>query len=496
MRTVWVWGDQLNLDLAHLRGTEPADTRVLFVLSEHKLGGRRWHRQKAHLLISAMRHFAAELDDRGYTVDLRRAPTMRAGFERHVREFTPTRVTAMEPASLGGHRLLQRLGVEVADNDHFLCHWSSFDEWAGDREHLRMEDFYRWRRRATGYLMDGDEPAGGRFNHDHDNREPPTAELASQAPRPVTSRLDELDRDSSGWLPDDVFGAPPDGTWATTRRRALTRLRRFVEHALPAFGDHQDAMVSGAWALNHSLLSHALNLGLLHPSEVLDAAEEAYRSGHAPINAVEGFMRQILGWREFAWGVYRRWMPGYGEHNALDAQLDVPPAFTGEAGTDMACVEDVVRGIHDHAYAHHIERLMVLANLATTAGVHPGRLTSWMHASFIDAYDWVMIPNVIGMGTFADGGRMSTKPYVSGGAYIDRMSDHCGDCRYDRRRRSGEDACPFTTLYWDFLDRHRDTLSGNHRMARQYHTLDRLSDLEALRERANEVRERLVDGTL
>jgi deoxyribodipyrimidine photolyase-related protein len=497
VETVWVWGDQLNRDLAHLRGTEPRETRVLLVVSATKLRERRWHVQKAHLVVSAMRHFAAELSDLGHTVDLRRAASMRDGFEAHVAQYRPDAVRAMEPASRTGGQLLHRLGVDVVDNDHFLCHWRELDRWAGDRERLRMEDFYRWRRVESGYLMDGDEPAGGRWNFDHDNREPPDASLR-RTPKPVESALDDLDRDTlERWLPDDLFGGPPDGTWATTRRRALARLRRFVEEALPSFGEHQDAMVAGNWSLHHSLLSHALNLGLLHPSEVLDAVEEAYRAGDAPLNAVEGYVRQILGWREFVWGVYHRWMPGYARRNHLGADLDVPPAFTGEAATEMACVADTARSIHDHAYAHHIQRLMVLANLAASAGVHPGRLTDWMHAAFIDGYEWVMVPNVVGMGTFADGGRMSTKPYVSGGAYISRMSDgYCDGCRFDPKQRTGDDACPFTTLYWDVLDRNRSRLEGNHRLRQPYATLDRLRDLDEVRDRAREVRRRLATGDI
>jgi deoxyribodipyrimidine photolyase-related protein len=497
MRTVWIWGDQLNVDLAHLRGTSPADTRVLLVVSTAKLAERRWHVQKAHLVVSAMRHFAAELEDRGYAVDLRRADSMRAGFEAHVAAHAPTAVRAMEPASRSGQGLLRDLDIAVVDNDHFLCHWRAFEAWAGDRERLRMEDFYRWRRRETGILMDGEEPVGGRWNHDHDNRQPPTADLAARAPRPVRSDLDDIDRDTlEHWLPESLPGAPPDGTWATTRRRALARLRHFVDEALPAFGDHQDAMVAGAWSLNHALLSHALNLGLLHPREVLDAAEAAYHDGYAPLNAVEGFIRQVLGWREFIWGVYHRWMPGWLDENHLGADLPVPPAFTGAAATEMACVADTVRAIHQHAYAHHIQRLMVLANLATSAGVHPRAFTDWMHGAFIDAYEWVMVPNVLGMGTFADGGRMSTKPYISGGAYLDRMSDHCTGCRFDPKQRVGEDACPFTTLYWDVLDRHRGQLAGNHRLNRPYATLRKLRDLDEVRARADEVRRRLVAGEL
>jgi deoxyribodipyrimidine photolyase-related protein len=496
--TVWVWGDQLNRDLAHLRGTDPSETRVLLVVSDAKLTSRRWHVQKAHLVVTAMRRFASELAAAGYAVDLRRAPSLRAGFEAHVAEHAPTGVRVMEPASLPGNRLVGRLGIEVVDNDHFLCHWRDFARWADGRDHLRMEDFYRWRRRATGYLMDGDEPAGGRWNHDHANREPPDPGLAERARAPVRSRLDDVDRDTlEHWLPDDLWGAPPDGTWATSRRRALVRLRHFVTEALPAFGTHQDAMVAGAWSLEHALLSHALNLGLLHPREVCDAVEVAYRAGDVPINAAEGFLRQVLGWREFVWGVYRRWMPGYAEANELGADLEVPPAFTGDAPTAMRCVDDTVRSIHDHAYAHHIQRLMVLANLATSAGIDPRRLTDWMHASFVDGYDWVMVPNVTGMGTYADGGRMSTKPYVSGGAYVARMSDgYCGPCRFDPSVRVGPHACPFTTLYWDFLDRNREVLAGNHRLRRPYATLDRLADLDAVRERAREVRRRLAAGEL
>jgi deoxyribodipyrimidine photolyase-related protein len=354
-----------------------------------------------------------------------------------------------------------------------------------------MEDFYRWRRRATGYLMDGDEPAGGRWNHDHDNREPPTDDLADRAPAPVTSRLDELDRDTLDWLPDGVWGAAPDGVWATTRRRALARLRHFVDPRAaglrrPPGRDGDRRLVAQPLAAQPRAEPRPAA-----PARGLRRRRGGLPGRGVPINAAEGYLRQVLGWREYVWGVYRRWMPGYARVNRLRADLDVPPAFTGEAGTDMACVADTVRSMHDHAYAHHIQRLMVLANLATSAGIHPGKLTDWMHASFVDGYDWVMVPNVLGMGTFADGGRMSTKPYVSGGAYIDRMSDHCGDCRYDRTQRVGDDACPFTTLYWDFLDRHRDTLRGNHRLARPYQTLDRLADLPAVRERASEVRRRL-----
>ncbi len=501
LSTVWVWGDQLNRQLAHLRGRDPARTRVLMVVSDQKLSERSWHHQKVHLVVTAMRRFAQELAEEGFEVDLRRAASMRAGFEAHVDAVDPSDVVAMEPASLQGTGTLEDLGVTLLDNDHFLCHWRDFAAFRARRGRTTMEDFYRWRRRETGWLMDGPSPVGDRWNFDAENRRAPDAALAASAAShpPIVDTLDAVDATLPDWLPDGIrlTGAPPDGTWATTRKAAVARLERFTTTVLPSFGDHQDAMIAGSWYLNHSLLSHALNLGLLHPREVITAAVEVFEAGGAPLNAVEGFVRQILGWREFLWCSYRTADADYPARNALGADAPLPPVFSAGAPTQMRCVDDALETVHDHAYAHHIQRLMVLANLGTLAGIQPRAMTDWMHGAFIDAYDWVMVPNVIGMGTFADGGAIATKPYVSGGAYIDRMSlDYCKPCRFDRSKRTGEDACPFTTLYWDFLDRNREALKSNHRMSRAYASLSRLDDLDAIRHRADEVRRRLADGTL
>jgi len=501
LETVWVWGDQLDRRLAHLRDRDPGRTRVLLVVSDRKLGERRWHRQKVHLVVTAMRRFADRLTTEGFAVDLRRAPSMRAGLQAHVDAFDPGAVTAMEPASRTGTRTLADLGVTMVDNDHFLCHWNEFAAFRAGRGRTTMEDFYRWRRRETGWLMVDGEPAGGRWNLDTENRRPPDGGLAPTAALdpPVIDATDDVDATLGDWLPDglELTGDGPDGTWATTREGALARLERFTTRVLPRFGDHQDAMVTGAWHLNHSLLSHALNLGLLHPREVIEAVVAVHEEGRAPLNAVEGFVRQILGWREFLWGVYRTADEDYATRNALGADAPVPPAFTGDAPTSMRCVDDTLTSVQQHAYAHHIQRLMVLSNLATLAGVRPDAFTDWMHGAFIDAYDWVMVPNVVGMGTYADGGEVATKPYVSGGAYIDRMSlDYCRPCRYDRAKRTGPDACPFTTLYWDFLARNRDVLAPNHRIGRVYANLDRLEDLADVRARATEVRAMLAAGTL
>jgi deoxyribodipyrimidine photolyase-related protein len=275
-----------------------------------------------------------------------------------------------------------------------------------------MEDFYRWQRTRLGYLMDGDEPVTGRWNYDDENREPPPKDGSSPWPTPPTTPLDELDRQVlARVLPDDLWGAPPDGTWATSRAEALRRLDHVVAHVLPVFGPHEDAMVRRSWHLAHTLLSPSLNLGLLLPGEVCDAVQAAYRRRTGADRSAEGFLRQVIGWREYVWGVYWRWMPGY-RANELGAHRPLPPVFTGDAPTEMACVAHCLEALHDHAYNHHIQRLMVLGNLALLAGVDPWAMTEWMWASFVDGAEWVMLPNVIGMALHADGGRMATKPYA------------------------------------------------------------------------------------
>ncbi|GAC1590038.1 MAG: cryptochrome/photolyase CryB [Acidimicrobiales bacterium] len=497
MDTVWVFGDQLNDRIASLEGARPETTRVLIVTSEGKLRSKVWHRQRVHLVLTAMRRFAIHLRAAGFEVDERHAPSLAEGLAAHRRDLRPDRILAMEPMSWDGLLLLERSDVEIVRSNQFLCHREDFAQWADGRGkgRLVMEDFYRWQRQRLGYLMDGGRPAGGAWNFDASNREPPPRDARSWPPTP-RGRLDAVDRDVLSELEAfDTFGADPDGTWATSRKGALLRLRRFTTETLLRFGPHEDAMLADEWRLAHSALSHALNIGLLLPGEVCDAAEEAYRTGDAPIASVEGFVRQVLGWREYVWGIYWRSMPSYRTVNELGAHRPLPPAFTG-APTKMRCVGIAVEAVHDRAWTHHIQRLMVLGNLALLAGVEPAEMVDWMWRSFVDGAEWVMLPNLLGMSLHADGGVMATKPYAGGGAYINRMSDYCKGCAYDPKRRTGEDACPFTTLYWDFLARHRTRFAGNHRMAQAVHGLDRLSDLGAVRERATEVLSRLDAGTL
>jgi deoxyribodipyrimidine photolyase-related protein len=500
MDTVWVLGDQLDRQLGALGACDPATTRVLMVESAAKLASRPWHRQRAHLIVTAMRRFADELRHEGFEVDYRRAASLAAGVAGHRDQFAPGQVVATEANSFNGQALLERLGVTTVASGQFLCHRSQFAEWAGSRTTLRMEDFYRYQRRRLGYLMDGDEPCGGQWNFDADNREPPPTDGRSW-PTPVTSDLDDLDRQVLADLPDTCWGDDPVGLWATSRSEALRRLDHAITKVLPLFGPHEDAMLSTNWHLAHTLLSPYLNLGLLRPAEVCDAVEAAYRAGDVPIASAEGLIRQVIGWREYVWGTYWLWMPDYRTANDLDATRNLPPLFTrrrdnGEPATDMACVASVLGDVDRYGWTHHIPRLMVLGNLCLIAGVEPAQLTSWMWAGFVDGAEWVMVPNVVGMALYADGGKMASKPYAAGGAYIDRMSDHCKGCRYDRKARTGPDACPFTTLYWDFMARHEQRWLANARVARQVRAAHRLNNLSEVRQRAGELLVALDAGEL
>lgn len=497
MDTVWVLGDQLNRSIGALSGLAPGQARVLMVESAGKLGSKPFHRQRLHLVLASMRRFADELRTAGFEVDHRCADSLAAGLATHRQMFQPGRVVATEPLSWDSRALLQRLDVELVRSNQFLCHSDEFAAWADGQgaKRLRMEDFYRWQRKRLGYLMDGDEPAGGRWNFDHDNRRPPQRG-GRVWPRPVQSRLDALDRAVLGDLPSGSVGEDPQGWWPTSRRAALIRLRHVVDDVLADFGPHEDAMLARNWHLAHSLLSPALNIGLLLPGEVCDAAEAAYRKGRVPIASAEGFIRQIIGWREYVWGLYWRWMPGYRERNHLEAQRALPPVFRGEAATEMRCLATTLAGVQERGWVHHIQRLMVLSNLAMLAAVRPQDMVDWMWASFVDGSEWVMLPNVLGMGLWADGGAMATKPYAAGGAYINRMSDYCSDCRFDPKKRTGDDACPYTTLYWDFIARHQAEFAGNHRMAQPVRGFGRLDDRNEVRQRAAEVLSRLDRGEL
>ena len=469
--TAWVLADQLTTSNPALDGAD----RVLIVQSRAALRAKRFHRQKLHLVLVAMRHFARDCERRGLAVDYVRAESLASGLRQHVRDHDPERVLLMAPKSAAGRANLAKLPrVQLLRDVMFLTDPGQFSQWAAPRGRLVMEDFYRVQRRRLGLLIDEDQPAGGRWNFDAENRRTPPA--TTRPPRPYRPREDEHDDavrdelDANGIL---TWGEDGPRQWPANPAQARRALRRFIDVGLPGFGPFQDAMLDRERTMWHSLLSSSLNLGLLSPLECAEAAQDAYRAGRAPLASTEGFIRQIIGWREFIWCMYWHLQPQWAQMNALDAHAPLPEVLeNGE--TRMRCLSQAVGGLRRTGYAHHIERLMLFGNLVLLTGTEPAAARDWFHRAFIDGYDWVMAPNVLGMATWADGGRMMTKPYAASGRYVDRMSDHCAHCAYQPGSRTGDAACPFTTLYWDFLARNRERLEGNHRMGMMLRNLDRI----------------------
>jgi len=435
-----------------------------------------------------MRHFADELRAKGIAVDyveLDAEPntgSLDTEVQRAVTRLAPDRIVVTEPGEWRVRTTAERWEtstgrpVEIRDDDRFFASRARFAAWARGRRGWRMEHFYREMRRDHAVLMDGDDPAGGAWNYDAANRKRlPASVTPPQRPRcpPDATTREVMDLVARRF--GDHFGDLDEFGWPVTRNEALRALQDFLIHCLPRFGDYQDAMRAGAPFLFHALLSPALNLGLLSPREVCAAAEAAWRSGAAPLNAVEGFVRQILGWREYVRGIYWTLMPDYAEANALDATRPLP-WFYWSGETKMRCLREAIGSTARHAYSHHIQRLMVTGNFALLAGVAPREIERWYLSVYADAVEWVEMPNTLGMAVFADGGRMASKPYAASGAYIARMSDFCGGCDYDVKAKSGPGACPFNYLYWAFLIRNQKRLADNPRLAMPYRTLAALSD--------------------
>jgi deoxyribodipyrimidine photolyase-related protein len=451
-----------------------------------------------------MRKFAAWLEREGWRVaytrldDPENSGSIPGELLRRAEAFGATAVIATRPGEWRLVQLLDQLPLEARqlEDDRFLCSESAFRAWAKGRKRLRMEHFYREIRKKTGLLMEGEDPAGGKWNFDHENRKAAPREITHSGPMRFTpdATVEEV-LDFVEKRFDRNFGRLRPFHLATDRGQARQALAHFVANALPSFGDYQDAMLSDNRFLYHSFLSPYLNAGLLDPQEVCQAAEEAWKNGDVPINAAEGFIRQILGWREFVRGIYFLEGPDYPRRNAMNHQRKLPDLYWG-AETKMACLGKAVEQTRDEAYAHHIQRLMVTGNFALLAGVNPNEVHEWYLAVYADAYEWVEAPNTVGMSQFADGGVVGSKPYVSSGNYIDRMSDYCKTCAYDVKAKTGDTACPFNLLYWSFLNRHRARFEGNPRMAQMYRTWDRMdqSRREAVLRDAAAFLERLSAG--
>ena len=502
-----VLGDQLDLDAAAFDGFDAARDAV-WMAEVAEEATHVWSSQpRTVMFLAAMRHFAVALREAGRPLQYARLddPTnhgsLPAQLSADIDRLRPTGLVMTAP---GDWRVLQAikgvaqahgLPLDIREDRHFYGSVREFAAHARGRKSLRMEYFYREMRKRHGVLMQGaaaDQPEGGQWNFDADNREAFGAAGPGAVPPRAVFEPDAITREVIA-LVEQRFATHPgrldDFAWPVTRAQALVALQRFISERLPLFGRYEDAMWPGEPWLYHAHLSAALNLKLLNPREVVGAAVAAYRAGTAPLAGVEGFVRQILGWREYVRGIYWTRMPGYAELNALQAQEDLP-AWYWTGATDMACLRDAIGQTLQHGYAHHIQRLMVTGLFALMVGVQPQQVHAWYLAVYVDAVEWVELPNTLGMSQYADGGLMASKPYVATGKYIQRMSPHCKGCRYDPALRTGEKACPFTTLYWDFLMRHETLLAANPRMALQVKNVARLDDAQkqAIRERAAAIR--------
>ena len=473
----WLFADQLG---PHFLDT--ADQPVLLVESKAMFRRRVFHRQKAHLVLSALRHRAREL---GEDAIFRQAETYREAVSDQ------GDLEVCHPTSRRALALVRSMPtVTILPARGFVTSQPDFAAWAERANgRLRMESFYRQARIVNDVLMAGGEPVGGRWSLDAENQEPPPRGVSRlDVPAPPAIREDDIDeevrRDLDRWEDEGVRFVGRDGPriFPATRAEALTRLHHFIRHRLTMFGPYEDAMLGSDPCLAHSMLSAAFNLGLLDPMEAVRLAEAAWREERAPLSSVEGFCRQLIGWRDYVWHLYWHMPSDYTTTNGLEATNPLPTWFRDldADAVEARCLSDVLVGVRDRAWVHHIPRLMVLGNYALQRGWAPAELADWFHRTFVDGYEWVMAANVVGMSQYADLGQITTKPYASGGAYINRMSDYCHDCRYQPRVRVGDRACPFTAGYWAFLDRHRDRLAGNARLAQPLRQLDRLADLPAV----------------
>ncbi|MGI9170886.1 MAG: cryptochrome/photolyase family protein [Candidatus Nanopelagicus sp.] len=488
-RIIYVSHDQLNAKYGALKGANPKEDLIVVVESARMLSTEFGSKVRLYFLLSSAAHFVKSLEADGFTVIYQKGATTIDGLKEVLKKHPNLPITAATPSSFRLKQSLQEFGVSFVENDFFLTPRDLFDQWAGGQKSYLMESFYRSQRLRLNILVEDGKPIGGAWNFDKENRSP--LPKGYKFPPYLVHKADAIDAKIASDL-----GITPVTDWATTRDGAKRVLKNFLDNHFGQFGPYEDAMTVDNWALHHSLLSPYLNNGLLHSSEVVAAAVKRFEKGDIPIQSAEGFIRQIIGWREYVNGMY--WYLGqvYKELNHLNAKVNLLPLFDDPGKTKMNCIKTNLTDIQKRGWVHHIPRLMLLSNLALITGTNPQEFLSWMRKVFIDATDWVMVPNVIGMGVHADNGVMMTKPYAAGGSYISKMSNYCKGCVYDPKLRTGDNACPFTTLYWDFLDRNHEEFAGNHRMAQQLFGIKRLKDMPEVRKRAQEVLAGLSKGEI
>ncbi len=500
---VVVLGDQLDRHSTAFDGFDTATDRV-WMAEVRQESEHVWsHRARTALFLSAMRHFRQDIEAEGLPLtyhSLSRHPydSLAQALAADIEKLRPRQVVVVQPgdyrvhSSLAGAVDASPASLDLRPDNHFLCSAEAFEQWAGSRKQLRLESFYRDMRKRTGILMENNSPVGGEWNYDKDNRQRFGKQGPGLLPPWPSFQPDALTREVIAEVSEafpDHPGSLANFDWPVTRDDARRALQDFVTHRLASFGPYQDAMWINQPFLYHSGLAAALNLKLLRPLEVIEAAVRVFKEQRAPISSVEGFVRQILGWREYVRGIYWREMPDYLTRNALHATQPLP-GFYWTGDTDMLCLRSAIGQTLDYGYAHHIQRLMVTGLFALLLGVEPRRLHEWYLAVYVDAVEWVEAPNTIGMSQYADGGLLASKPYVATGKYIKRMSNYCENCRFDPDRATGENACPFTTLYWDFLERHKARFASHPRTALQWKNLERLGadEKRAIRTQSERIR--------
>ena len=486
---IWILGDQLSIDQSALSQKAP----VILIESSQHVKQRPYHRQKLILVWSAMRHFAEELRQAGWDVTYEVAPDFEPALQHWVKTHQITELHVMQPNDRPFAQQIANLDlpckITLLPNNLFLWTATEFSAWAKGRKTLLMEYFYREGRQRYSVLMQGKTPVGGQWNLDKENRKPPKGQL--DTPESLWFEPDDITQNVIEFVTTGDFSNYGDAEpfrWGVTRTQALQVLDHFIRVRLPSFGPYQDAMVTGEETLWHAMLSPYLNLGLLHPLEVIRAAEQAFYDHDLDLNSIEGFIRQILGWREYMHGLYHHVSDDYSQSNWFRHEQPLPDFFWDADKTQMNCLHQTLKQIERMAYAHHIQRLMLLSNFALIAGISPQAIETWFHAVFIDAYDWVMQTNVIGMGQFADGGILASKPYAASANYINKMSNYCKQCHYEPTERTGERACPFNLFYWDFLDRNRAKLTSQGRMSFILNNLDKMppAELTQIRQQAQD----------
>ncbi len=480
--------DQLSHNISSLDGCNKLDDIIFLCETVEDVTYVRHHKKKIAFLLAAMRHYGLELKNQGYNIKyIKIDEKYNSGYlQKEIDQFLKIhKISKIIITHPGEFRILKQIKtwekifnipVEIKPDNRFLCSLEEFRSWANNRIQLRMEYFYRLMRQKYSILMDGSNPVGGAWNYDSENRNPPKADM--YIPKTYQIEPDIITKEVINLVNEkfsDHFGDLEPFHFAVTRKQALEALHQFINQRLKNFGQYQDAMLENEPWMYHSHISFYLNCGLLTPIECVEAAQKAYYEGKVELNAAEGFIRQIIGWREYVRGIYWLRMPEYKECNFLDSQNQLPE-FYWTANTKMNCMKQCIKQTKEYAYAHHIQRLMVLGNFALLTAIHPDYINQWYLIVYADAYEWVELPNVTGMILFADGGYLASKPYAAGGAYINKMSDYCKNCSYKVSKKNGKDACPFNYLYWNFLIKNRKKFFSNKRLSMVYNTYDKMSE--------------------